>query len=73
MSKENAPKAAEDKAAAATGLNELREVVADLLRLFEAKPDKFPFNVAHYVDQASANKKIGRLKAFVVAIDQEQK
>ena len=53
------------------GLNQLSEVAADLLRLFEAKPDKFPFNVAHYVDQTGAAQTIARLRGFVRTIEQE--
>ena len=69
------PKVEESRPAAASaiGLNELREVVADLLRLFEAKPDKFPFNVAHYVDQTGAAQTIARLRGFVRAMEQETK
>ena len=67
------PKVDEEKPAAASaiGLSQLCEVVADLVRLFEAKPDKFPFNVAHYVDQTGAAQTIARLRGFVRAIEQE--
>ena len=69
------PKVDEDQPAAASaiGFNQLCEVVADLLRLLESRPDKFPYSVFHYVDQAGANKRVARLKAFVVAMEQETK